>query len=155
MLAWEHITSVSVLATIGRQVCVCVCLDNNLGDTPRPLILPPVATYTDEASSCPVWPTTTAWIGKLSPHTELCTKLPSDHCIHSHTYTTVAGAAVVTYIGVMPQPLFRNPRFWIHRLARYLLGGVCMFLYNVRMAVSKEVEWCTLSAVTLTAHMYT
>lgn len=79
--------------------CVCgVC--NDLGDPPGHLTLPPVATYADEASSCAIWPATTAWIAMPSPHTQtqFCTMLHARHFVQAlihnivvqkHTQTTV------------------------------------------------------------------
>lgn len=69
--------------------CVYVC--NDLGDPPGHITLPPVATYTDEASPCTIWLSTTTWIEKtLTTHTHthtnlsLCPGGPGGH--HTHTY---------------------------------------------------------------------
>lgn len=54
------------------RACVCMC-GKTLETLHEHLTPPPVATFADEASSCTIWPATTARIVRLSPDTHMRT----------------------------------------------------------------------------------
>lgn len=80
----SRVTTPQSLQDTRSFLSVCVCVWNNLGDPPGHLTPPPVATYTNEASPCAIWPATTAWIVRDSQHTKTHTQ-----CVyHSHCKIT-------------------------------------------------------------------